>query len=146
MRNRIGSFCAMGGQPDVVVLVAVGRGGVVGDAEDPGQVADGVVQQVVGALEGARGDDGEHAAEQAATAAPAQQSARLVERLLRVLQDAARRPLVQVGARRLPEHGGHAGLEVLALLPASLRLLRPLDHLLRQLDRPRQRRPQVVHP
>jgi hypothetical protein len=133
----------------VVVLVVLVGGGVVGDAEDPGEVPEGVVEQVGRLLERPRGDDGEDAADEAVAAAALEQRGGLVERLVRVLEDAARGALVEVGARRLPEQGGEAlqlGLEVLALLPARLRLVRPLDHLLRELYRPRQARLQVVHP
>ena len=141
-----------GGQADVVVLVVVGGGGggggVAGDAEDPGEVPERVVEQVGGLPEGARGDDGEDAVEDAAAAAALEQRGGLVERPVRVREDAARGALVELGARRLAEQRGEAldpGPEVLALGPARLRLVRPLDQLLRQLDRPRQARPQVVH-
>uniref|UniRef100_J3MV20 Uncharacterized protein n=1 Tax=Oryza brachyantha TaxID=4533 RepID=J3MV20_ORYBR len=135
-----------GREADVVVEV-VGVA-VVGDAEDPGEVAEGVVQLVGRLLEGAGGDDGEDAADEAVAAAPVEQRGGLVERLAGVFEVAAGGPLVEVGAGGLAEEGGEAldlGLEVEAFLPARLRLLRPLDHLLRQLDRPRQDRLEVVH-
>uniref|UniRef100_A0A0A9E062 Uncharacterized protein n=1 Tax=Arundo donax TaxID=35708 RepID=A0A0A9E062_ARUDO len=136
-----------GGQADVGVEVVV-VGGRRRDAEEPGEVADGVVELVGHLLEGAGGDDGEDAADEAVRAALVDEGERLVERLLGVVEDAAGRALVEVGARGLAEQAGEAldlGLELHALLPERVGLVGPFDDLLRELDRPRQDLLEVVH-